>query len=74
MLYKEHKNLNLNKTNYLIKMKYRTYQRVLKRWNTAGWETKKCSTLLLAREIQVKPYLRFYLIPVRMTKILNKNI
>jgi hypothetical protein len=35
----------------------------------AGKHLKKCSALLIIREIETKTSLRFYLIPVRMAKI-----
>jgi hypothetical protein len=34
---------------------------------------KKCSTSLVIKEMQIKTTLRFYLTPVRMTKIKNSG-
>lgn len=47
-------------------------QRVLKRWDTNGYETLKCSKSLAIREIQSKILLRFQFKPVTMAKI-NKT-
>jgi hypothetical protein len=35
---------------------------------------KKCSKSLVIREMQIKTTLRFYLIPIRMTKIKNSGV
>ena len=36
-------------------------------------DVKECSPSLAIREMQIKTTLRFYLIPVRMTKIKNSS-
>ena len=42
-------------------------------YQMVGKHLKKCSTSLVIREMQIKTTLRFYLTPVRMTKIKNSG-
>jgi hypothetical protein len=74
-IYKELKKLDSNKPNNpVLKIGYRAEQRILNRGISNGHEhLKKCLTPLVIREMQIKMTLRFYLTPMRMTKIKNSS-
>jgi hypothetical protein len=73
-MYKELKKQTLENQIALLKMEYRTKQRIL---NWGYWMAekylKKCPTSLVIREIQIKMTLRFYLTAVVMAKIKNSD-
>ena len=68
-LYKQFMQCNIRKTTQ-SKMGRRPKQTFLQRRHTK-WSTnmKKCSTLLIIREMQIKTTMRYHLTPVRMVTI-----
>jgi hypothetical protein len=66
-IHKELKKLDISKPNNTIKMGYSSMQGIHnRRISNTEKPLKKCSAYLAIREIQIKPTLRFHLIPVSM--------
>ena len=74
-VYKELKKVDSREPNHLVKNGYRdkNTEFLIEEYRMTERHLKKCSRSLVKREIQIKTTLRFYLTPVRMSKIKNSG-
>jgi hypothetical protein len=70
-IYKELKKIDSRISNNTIKKNCKEFP--TEEYQMAEKHLKKCSRSLIIRKMQIKTILRFYLTPVRMTKIKNSH-